>query len=176
MSEAIRLSRNEFAMIPRIALQLLDSAQGHPLQTWSFENRDSITLGRAPENDVVLADPYVSRSHAYLRFENGEWRLISLSARMIQLEGQLWNEIPLATGTVFRLGPTGCYLRFGQPQDEPANSATMSFDSTLVPQFELDRDQMQREVGQIVEGSYFQQLKDTRRQLRERRQLEQPER
>jgi len=162
-------------MIPRITLQLLDSAQGHPLQTWSFEDRDSITVGRAPDNDVILADPYVSRSHAYLKFEKGSWRLISLSSRLIQLEGQTWNEIPLVAGTVFRLGPTGCYLRFGQPEGSPTNSATMSFDTTLVPLFEIDRDKMQREVGQIVEGSYFQQLKVARRQLREPRQLEQPD-
>ncbi len=164
-------------MIPRVTLHLLDSAKGHPLQTWSFENRDSITLGRASENDVVLADPYVSRSHACLKFEQGEWRLVSLSSRMIELEGQVWNEVPLAPGAVFRLGPTGCFLRFGRPQDQAANNATMSFDATLMPVFKLDRDKMQRDVGQIAEGEYFQQLKNARRQLREQRQAErQPER
>jgi hypothetical protein len=163
-------------MIPRITLHLLDSAQGHPLQTWSFENRESITLGRAPDNDVVLADPYVSRSHAALRFDGSGWRLVSLSARMIELEGQMWNEIPLVAGTVFRLGSTGCYMRCGRPQDEASSSATMSFDATLVPLFELDRDKMQRDVGQIVEGAYFQQLKNARRQLREHKPLEKPER
>lgn len=163
-------------MIPRLTLHLLDSAQGHPLQTWTFENRDSISLGRAPDNDVVLSDPYVSRSHACLKFENGDWRLVSLSARLIELEGQLWSEIPLTTGTVFRLGAMGCYLRYGQAQDEPSNSATMSFETTLVPVLELDRAKMQREVSEIVEGAYFQQLKNARRQLREQQQVKQPER
>jgi pSer/pThr/pTyr-binding forkhead associated (FHA) protein len=163
-------------MIPRITLQLLDSAQGHPLQTWSFENRETITLGRSSDNDVVLADPYVSRSHARLQYENGAWRLFSLSTKMIMLEGQTWNEIPLVAGTVFRLGASGCFLRYSRLQDQPTNSATMSFDATLMPILELNREKMQQDVGQIVDGAYFQQLKDARRQLRERRQMEQSER
>jgi hypothetical protein len=155
-------------MIPRIAVQLLDSAQGHPLQTWTFENRDMLTLGRAPECDVMLADPYVSRSHAYLKFENGKWRVVAVSQRLVLFEGQTWSEVPLADGTVFRLGPNGCYLRFQQATAQYANSATMSFNSPVAPVFQLDRERMQNEVSQIVDAHYFQQLKDARRQMRER--------
>jgi pSer/pThr/pTyr-binding forkhead associated (FHA) protein len=56
-----------------VVIDLLDSAQGHPLRTWSFNDRDKITLGRTPENDVSVADPYVSRSHAYLQVKDGGW-------------------------------------------------------------------------------------------------------
>jgi hypothetical protein len=162
-------------MFPKVTLQLLDSAQGHPLQTWTFENRDSITLGRSPDNDVVLADPYVSRAHAYLKFDSGNWRLISISARLIELEGKTWNEIPVTLGTVFRLGPTGSYLRFGQAKDDSTNSATMTFSDTLMPVLELDREKMHREVGEIADSSYFQHLQKARRQLLENRQLQKPD-
>jgi len=91
-------------MIPKITLHLLDSAQGHPLQSWAFEGRDSITLGRAPECDVVLADPYVSRSHACLKYASNEWRVLSNNDRTVIFEGQPWSEVPLSDGTVFRLG------------------------------------------------------------------------
>ena len=94
-------------MIPRITLQLLDSAQGHPLQTWTFEDKDEITLGRSAENDVVLADPYVSRAHAFLKYESSGWRLVSISSRLIVLEGQTWREVPLVAGTCSAWDPTG---------------------------------------------------------------------
>jgi hypothetical protein len=161
------------SMTPAIALHLLDSAQGHPLQTWTFEDRDSIMLGRAPECDVVLADPYVSRTHARLKLENDEWRVVSVSDRSIIFEGQPWSEVPLSEGTVFRLGKNGCFLRFGQDQSQPANSATITFSPQLMPVFELDKEKMQHEVSQIVDGQYFQQLKNATRQLREQRQMEQ---
>jgi predicted component of type VI protein secretion system len=154
-------------MTNRIILQLLDSAKGHPLQNWTFENRESITLGRAPDNDVVLADPYVSRSHATLKLENNAWRLVSVSPKMILVDDQALSEAPIVAGTVFRLGPSGCYLRFGRPEQH-SNHSTMSFDSTLMPVLQLDRQQMERDVGQIVDAEFFQQLKDARRQLRER--------
>ena len=159
-------------MSSQIVLQLLDSAEGRPLQTWTFENRDSISLGRSPGNDVVLADPYVSRSHARIQFQNNAWRLVSVSEKLIVFEDQPLGEIPLTAGTVFRLGPSGCYLRFDRPQAQPVNSATMSFDATLMPVLKLDRDKMLREVGQIADADYFQQLKDAGRQLRARRQVE----
>ena len=160
-------------MIPRITLHLLDSTQGHPLQTWTFDDRDAITLGRAPESDVVLADPYVSRAHAYLKFENDEWRVISISDRSVVFEGLTWNEVPLSEGTVFRLGKNGCYLRFGAGQSQPANSATITFSPKQMPVFQLDRNKMHDEVAQIADGQYFQQLKNATRQLREQRQMEQ---
>jgi hypothetical protein len=160
-------------MIPRITLQLLDSAQGHPLQTWTFEDKDEITLGRSGENDIVLADPYVSRAHAFLKYEESGWRLTSISSRLIVLEGQAWRDVPLVAGAVFRLGPNGCFLRFVLPQDQATNSATMSYDPTLMPIFKLDADTMQREVSQIADGQYFQQLKSATRHLRQRRAVEQ---
>jgi hypothetical protein len=86
---------------------------------------------------------------------------------MILVDDQALSEAPIVAGTVFRLGPSGCYLRFGRPEQH-SNHSTMSFDSTLMPVLQLDRQQMERDVGQIVDAEFFQQLKDARRQLRER--------
>jgi hypothetical protein len=159
-------------MIPQITVHLLDSAQGHPLQTWTFENHDSVTMGRAPDNDIVVTDPYVSRAHAYLKFDNGQWRLIALSRQLIFYEGQTWPEVSLGDGTVCRLGPHGCYLRFGQAEAQQHEGATISFDATLMPTLKLDREKMQQEVSEIADAPYFQQLKDAMRQRREQRQMD----
>jgi hypothetical protein len=43
--------------------------------------RPSVTrLGRAPDNDVVLADPSVSRYHAQIKLVGGEYRLVDLAS------------------------------------------------------------------------------------------------
>ena len=34
---------------------------------------DRITIGRTPNNDIVVADPSISRLHAYLRRDGGTW-------------------------------------------------------------------------------------------------------
>jgi hypothetical protein len=159
-------------MIPQITVHLLDSAQGHPLHTWTFENDDSVTMGRSPDNDIVVADPYVSRAHAYLKFDGDQWRLIALSRQMIFYEGQTWPEVPVGDGTVCRLGPHGCYLRFGRAEAQQNQRATISFDAARMPILKLDREKMQQEVSQIADAPYFQQLKDAMRQRREQRQKE----
>jgi hypothetical protein len=159
--------------MPKAVLHLLDSEKGRPLQTWTFSDRETITLGRAEENDIVVADPYVSRAHAYLKHESNGWRLTSISRQQVVFQGETWGELPLSEGSIFRLGPNGCFLRFGEASGEAStNLKTISFDATTMPVFSLDRDKMEREVNQIVEAGYFQQLKQAARQLRAQRELE----
>lgn len=155
--------------MPNVVLHLLDSDQGRPLQSWSFADRETITLGRADDNDVVIADPYVSRAHAYLKVENGGWKLTSISRQRVVHQGQPWDEMAMRDGMVFRLGPNGCYLRFGDSSPTQTNTKTISFEPTLMPVFQLDREKMEHEVNQITGANYFKQLKDAARQLREQR-------
>src|SRR5262245_49187410 len=122
-------------MTPHITVHLLDSALGHSLQTWSFGNVDSITVGRSPDNDVAVADPYVSRTHAFLKLDNDQWKFIAISRQLIVHEGQSVPEVLVGDGTVCRLGPNGCYLRFGQPETQQNHRATILFDETLMPVF-----------------------------------------
>ena len=158
-------------MTPHGVLQLLDSAQGHPLQTWTIADQNHVTIGRADENDIVVADPYVSRTHAYLQFDHAhdEWRVISISRQQVVYQGETRGELPLADGMVFRLGQHGCYLRFGESLDQAVDRKTISFDATLMPVFALDRKKMQREVNEIADGEYFQSLKNAASQLRQDR-------
>jgi hypothetical protein len=160
-------------MMPRSVLQLLDSAAGRPLQTWPIEDRQRITIGRADDNDIVLADPYVSRAHAYLHFDPLEgWRLVSISRQQVFFQGQRFGELALADGMVFRLGQNGCYLRFGEASNADDDRKTITFDASSMPVFALDQQMMLREVSEIVDGEYFQNLKLAAQQLRVQRQLD----
>ncbi|GAB4544423.1 MAG: FHA domain-containing protein [Anaerolineae bacterium] len=64
------------------------------------------TLGRAPDNHIVLLDTYVSSYHARLEQRDGEWWLTDLDSR----NGTLLNNVPitravpLTHGDVIRVG------------------------------------------------------------------------
>lgn len=68
---------------------------------------DRITIGRTENNDVVIADPSVSRLHAYVRQANG-WVIADAGSKngswlgLDALEPR--REAALASGTVIRLG------------------------------------------------------------------------
>jgi predicted component of type VI protein secretion system len=141
-----------------IVVELLDPAQGHPLHSWAFEGRSSITIGRAGENDVVISDPFVSRTHVRLEAADGAWRAVSLSSQQLSLDGQRLEQFELSPGTVFRLGPNGCFLRFNLAREAAETRRTMEFDSALMPIFNLDKATLQREVGEVASSAYFQQL------------------
>lgn len=44
-----------------VTLYLLDPQQATQLQQWQFEDQSLIRIGRAPDNDVILTNPLVSR-------------------------------------------------------------------------------------------------------------------
>jgi hypothetical protein len=97
--------------------------------------------------------------------------VISISRQQIVYQGRSQAELPLTDGTVFRLGPHGCYLRFGQLVEPGEDRQTLSFDARLMPVLALDVQKMQREVDAIVDGDYFQSLKDAAH-LRRRQRME----
>jgi pSer/pThr/pTyr-binding forkhead associated (FHA) protein len=156
----------------------MDSALGRPIRTWNFTSKQLITIGRADECDVQISDPYVSRNHAELHATGGNWSLVSRGRHGIQIQGETITEIPLTAETIFRLGSGGPTLRFDpiaanseSPAAAPSdNRMTMMFDSTLVKDmFELDHHKLEREVSEIADADYFQQLQQRAKQLREQR-------
>ena len=69
--------------------------------------RDRITIGRTANNDVVIADPSVSRLHAYVRQANG-WVLADAGSK----NGSWLDAAPLEPRRETPL-PPGSVLRFG---------------------------------------------------------------
>jgi pSer/pThr/pTyr-binding forkhead associated (FHA) protein len=157
--------------IPKAAVHLLDSALGRPMRSWQFDNKTLITIGRAEESDVNVSDPYVSRIHAELRYAAGKWTLVSLGRYGLMVKGEQITEMPLQGETVFRLGSGGPSLRFEPVTAKRDNRMTMMFDSTVAQNiFDVDERKVQQEVGEITDGSYFQELQKRAKQLRKLRE------
>lgn len=148
------------------AVHLLDSAQGHPLQTWRFENQELITIGRNDGNDIVLADPHVSRAHATVVFEEGGWRIVSIGRHGTLVNDRMVSEATLNHQTMIRLGAAGPMLRFDTDLSSPRRSETVdnvSFD--MLAMLEVDEVRKRQEVEQIVENELFRELKQQSRRL-----------
>jgi hypothetical protein len=75
-----------------------------------------VTIGRLSANDVVLADPNVSRRHAELRLAEGAWTIADLgSTNGTLVNGKLTQELPLDHGDLLRFGSSE--LRFELSED-----------------------------------------------------------
>jgi hypothetical protein len=68
---------------------------------------DSAVIGRDPDCDVVLDNIFVSRFHARLRADNGEYELTDLDSRNgIEIDGQpVAGRAVLTGGSAFTIGP-----------------------------------------------------------------------
>ena len=160
------------ASVGSAVLELLDTASGVLLQSWSFPDKQRILIGRSDDCDLVVANPYVSRSHAYLERDEEGWQVVAISSHQLVMDGQRKQAIRLCEGDVFRLGAQGCDLRFRVVQAEAAQvdaTGTLMFDPDSCPILQLDRDQLQREVAEIETGSYFQNLSQAVKKLKRSR-------
>ncbi len=65
-----------------------------------------VTIGRLPENDVILNHPQVSAHHATLTLENGTHRLTDLnSTNRTYVNGLVITSVPLKPDDEIRIGP-----------------------------------------------------------------------
>jgi hypothetical protein len=142
-----------------VVVHLLDSAQGHSLQTWRFVDSDMITIGRGDGNDIALADPHVSRVHARLVHENGSWTLISIGRHGTLVDDRMVSEYTLRDHTIFRLGGGGPMLRFDSYEPEYRRSETIDrIDTDVLSMLEIDEQRKQQDVDQIPGNALFQEL------------------
>ena len=155
-----------------VVLELLDTASGILLKSWSFPAGQRIVIGRADECDLVIANPYVSRAHAYLQWDADGWQAIAISTQQLVVNGQRKQSVWLREGDVFRLGTHGCDLKFRVIQEETKEfrwTETLTADPDACPLVYLDRDQIQREVAQIESDTYFKNLSQTVHKLKQAR-------
>src|SRR5262245_23205852 len=95
-----------------VTVQLLDPGSGRSMKSWRFVGQSRITIGRSPDQDVEISDPYVSRQHASLILREGQWVLVSQGRNGIVVANQLVLEYPVDVDVNFRLGAEGPTLRF----------------------------------------------------------------
>jgi pSer/pThr/pTyr-binding forkhead associated (FHA) protein len=153
-----------------ITVHLIDPARGSALQMWCFAGKPLISIGRADDRDVVLSDPYISRNHAELRFQQGQWWLVALGRNGVQVQGRGIEDALAYDGMQFRLGANGPTLRFRDSMSANSNEATLNADSCTAIVLRIDENKLSAEVGEIAEGQYFRDLQQRARELRSRRQ------
>ena len=92
-----------------MALLQITDASGRSWQA-QLSPQGVCTIGRAPDNTVVLDDPRASRHHAHVRFRNGSYHIIDgstdgkLSANHVFVNGRQLLEHPLAEGDSVQIG------------------------------------------------------------------------
>lgn len=149
-------------------LQLLDSAQGQPVQTWEFTDRGRVSIGRATDNDITITDPQVSRLHLELLYRKGDWWVRSLGRNGTHMDGIAIAEERLVNRTVLQLGAGGPQFRFMNANDSVSNMATVQeIGSDALDFLEIDEDRKVEEVEQIANSEAFQQLEEAARRLRD---------
>lgn len=160
-----------------IVVHLLDPAYQRPAKSWRFSDKSLVTIGRGDDCDVELNDPYVSRLHVELLWNEEGWSLVSRGRNGVTIHGKPVEQSPLLSGEVFRLGTSGPLLKFELATALNAassdNPATLCFDTAQVGIFLLDPAKIDREVKEIAEGDYFQTLQKKARDLRRQRDTQQ---
>ncbi len=108
-----------------VTLTLLDPLSPTPVQQWSFQSKSTIRIGRAPDNDVIVDDPIVSRHHLELRASASPsgpmWQLVNQGANGTFLNGVLVSQGVVPEKALIQLAQKGPLLQFQvQTQQLPA--------------------------------------------------------
>jgi pSer/pThr/pTyr-binding forkhead associated (FHA) protein len=152
-----------------VSIHLLDSSQGHTLQSWRISDRATITIGRNDDNDVVIADPHVSRLHVSLVYQDGDWTLNSHGRHGTMVGDRMVAEMQLKDRTIFRLGSNGPTLRFDLFEAPVGRTETLDrIDPEMLSKLDIDHQRKAHEVEQITDNALFRQLLDQSRQYKAR--------
>lgn len=78
-------------------------------QTWQFTT--PFRIGRVVECEVCVVEEHVSRAHAQVSFENGQWFVQDLqSANGLYAGEERFERMPVTGGLTFRLGVEGPFV------------------------------------------------------------------
>jgi FHA domain len=151
-------------------IELLDTESGQVLQSWDLAGSDVFQVGRSRESDVVLASPFVSRTHVWVQRSDDGWELSVVSQNGVFVDSKRVDHVRLEDGLVFRLGERGPSLRYRAAHSGGGKSGgeTICFDAARISLLVLDEQQRDRDVGEIADGDYFQELQRKLARLRVR--------
>jgi len=111
------INSNRFEMV---TLTLLNPQGSTPIQQWHFESEPTIRIGRAPDNDIVLNDPLVSRHHLELRRIGNikspgvsvQWQLLNQGTNGTFVNGILVSQGLVSHDSLIQLARGGPLLKF----------------------------------------------------------------
>jgi len=95
-----------------------------PQSGLSIEVSKPITrIGRDSSNDIIIADPAVSRYHARLIYRNGTWSIEKFTAsNTITVNGLPIQEAPIKHNDIIRLGAETSFLFLAGAEEQPSAS------------------------------------------------------
>lgn len=98
---------------PQFLLKLSVVAGPHAGQVFQL-HKDKVTIGRGPENDVVLMnDPQVSRLHAQLVLVDRDFEIVKISQKnSVIVAGENVDRWKLVSGTTFTVGDSEMRIDF----------------------------------------------------------------
>ncbi|MGK7878999.1 MAG: FHA domain-containing protein [Crocosphaera sp.] len=101
-----------------ITLTLLHPTKTTPIQSWTFETRATIRIGRSNDNEVVLFSAVVSRHHLEIRHEKNHWELVSLGTNGTYIEGKLVSQKQVTDGMTISLASSGPKIKICLSSEE----------------------------------------------------------
>ena len=110
-----RESRTEPGRVPAGAFLIIDGGKHFPL------DRPVVNIGRRLDNQIILEDPHVSRTHAQLRVREGRFVLFDLgSTSGTQVNGRRSKQHVLRPGDVIAIA--GSNMVYGEDPGGPPDS------------------------------------------------------
>lgn len=94
-----------------ITLNLLHPIDNTPIQTWKFESKSVIRIGRSGDNDVILYSSVVSRYHVELYPHAQHWEIVNIGTNGIHINDQPIDNERVQDGMTIRLATTGPKLQ-----------------------------------------------------------------
>jgi Nif-specific regulatory protein len=155
----------------------IEHGEGAPRQV-ILDERRAITLGRSRENTMVLQDDHVSRRHAEIFFQDGQWLLHDFGAlNGTRIDGQrIQQETILGHGQIIAIGElrlrfdvleageaAPAELALHAPGSDRHNRQTLSESATsfLVDELEAIHAFMSRAVAETEPQSLIRQFLET---------------
>ena len=90
-----------------ITLTLLHPLQSVAVQSWTFNDEQSIKIGRASNNEVVLYSAVVSRHHVKIEKSGEHWEVINLGSNGTYVDGVQVERAKVSDGNIMRLASSG---------------------------------------------------------------------
>ena len=92
---------------PMITLTLLHPQHSVAVQTWRFEPKSVIRIGRSRNNEVTLYSAVVSRHHVEIRRKGKDWEVVNTGSNGTFCDGKRISRAAVENGMVIRLASSG---------------------------------------------------------------------
>ncbi|NJO71010.1 MAG: FHA domain-containing protein [Oscillatoriales cyanobacterium RM1_1_9] len=105
-----------------ITLNLLHPNQLIAVRSWTFDQENTVRVGRSVRNHVVLYSAIVSRCHLELIQDYQGWKVVNLGTNGTYINGQPVHECRVEDGQIIQIALSGPKIQL-KIQPEPSFSS-----------------------------------------------------